>query len=168
MRPSRHVLTLVRDVSRNALGFFGWAPLAIALTMPAACTQSIRATGAGSDVAARVRQALVDGQPLTPDGQYHRAVEVTENTAMQDAKRNWSPRNGRFTFLVHPADKFEGARAVEVSVKPWDERADLERTVEVGVWHWNIFPPFTKGPDPALLDAVSSKLRTQLQAPRAD
>ncbi len=97
-----------------------------------------------------------------PGGEAH---PVGPLEMMQDATRNWDPSQGRLAFVVQEGGFTGSETCVEISIAPWDERADAERTIRVKAWHWNFFPPMTKGPVPSIEGEAIERIRRALAGP---
>jgi len=141
---------------RTALG-------AMLITLTSSCTECIQVRGTGSSIANRMHTALVDETPLVSDYSYSAIREVTRQGAATGFADALDPAHGKFAFEVRPDGKFTGWRCINITITPWDEEADREREIVIDVWHWNIFPPFTRGPDSEVLQLVAQRLRERLK-----
>ncbi len=130
------------------------------LWLAAGCSQTVETTGPGSLVASRVRGAIVTGDSLARGEDYYGpGAEVEPDEGMLDAGRRHYPERGQFSFLSRPAGKFSGTRVVDITIRPWDERPDVERKVIIEAWHWNLIPPLTKGSDGTIIEIVADRVR---------
>lgn len=127
--------------------------LALAAATLAGCGGSIKATGPGSLLEEKVAEAML---APWPGGEAH---PVGPLEMMQDATRNWDPSQGRLAFVVQEGGFTGPETCVEVSISPWDEQAGVERTIRVAAWHWNFFPPMTKGPVPSIQREAIERIR---------
>lgn len=99
------------------------------------------------------------------DEWYWQAHEVDPSEVMAGAQDRHYPERGQFSFVTQPTGKFSGARVIDVTIRPWDEHPDAERKVLIETWHWNIFPPFTRGSDSALTQAIANAVRKAVDRP---
>ena len=137
------------------------------LWLAAGCSQTVETTGSGSLVASRVRGAIVTGEPLgRGDDWYGFAQEFAPGEGMLDAGRRHYPERGQFSFLSRPAGKFRGTRVVDITIRPWDERPDVERKVIIEAWHWNLIPPLTRGSDGTIIEIVANRVREACDRPK--
>ena len=118
------------------------------------CSTSITTTGSGTEVYEQVKQVL----------EAHRAREIVDgDLGMKGSSWKQEPARGKFVFEHKPRGKFTAARLIEISIRPWDERPEVKRTVRVYAWHWNWFPPWWAGPDFGLQKDVAGWLLEAFQ-----
>jgi hypothetical protein len=131
--------------------------LPLAAATLAACSASLTTTGPGSLVEEKVAEALLAPWP----GGTARPVGPMD--PMEGATRNWDPARGRLAFVVQRGSFVGPETCIEISISPWDEDPQTVRRIEVDAWHWNLFPPMTRGPVPSLRDEAVERIRRALR-----
>ncbi|MBM4105101.1 MAG: hypothetical protein FJ257_02165 [Phycisphaerae bacterium] len=123
------------------------------------CSSSVTAKGPGSLVEQQVAEAMLAPWPE----KFARTVGAGD--PMEGAAANFDPSRGQLAFVVQGADVLAEPTCVEITITPWDERPDVVRTIKISAWHWNFFPPGTKGPDGTVQRQVVERLAQTFGAP---
>jgi hypothetical protein len=123
----------------------------------AACGATLTATGPGSLVEQQVAEAILAPWP----GGAARPVGPMD--PMGGATRNWDPAQGRLAFVVQRGGFTGPETCIEISISPWNEDPQAQRRIEVDAWHWNLFPPMTRGPVPSVRNEVVERIRRALE-----
>ncbi len=129
----------------------------VAVVMNVGCSTVVLARGSGSEIAARVNKALLEGDWIEASP----CKPVDENEGMVHAKRRWDPAAGQLAFTVHPYGWLARSRVIEVAIIPWDERPDVQRKIWIEVWLWNWLPPWWKGPDTEIQAQATKRIQLE-------
>lgn len=107
-----------------------------------ACTTQL--TGTGAEVAEQVRAAMA----TLPDHTDWTCRELTDaKQGFVGAGESLDPAQGQFVYILGPRHKFDDQRAVEITIRPWDERPDISRLITINAWHYGGIPPLIPKPD---------------------